>query len=75
MNNSEQVLELLFEESPQPMWIYRLDDLRILTVNRAAVEVYGYTKDEFENLTLRNLRPDSEREVPAQILSQIDLEK
>ncbi|MEJ6979661.1 PAS domain S-box protein [Pedobacter sp. P351] len=75
MNNSEQVLELLFEEGPQPMWIYRLADLKILNVNRSATEMYGYTKKEFQELTLRDLRPDSEREVPEQILSQIDLEK
>jgi two-component system cell cycle sensor histidine kinase/response regulator CckA len=48
---------LYFEHSPLPMWVYDLETLRLLDVNRAAVEQYGYTRDEFLQLTLRDLRP------------------
>lgn len=75
MNNPEQVLEILFEENPQPMWIYRLEDLKIVHVNKAAIEVYGYTRDEFQNLTIRDLRPEREREFLDRLLSEIDLDK
>jgi two-component system cell cycle sensor histidine kinase/response regulator CckA len=48
---------LYFEHSPLPMWVYDLDSLRLLDVNRAALEQYGYSRDEFLQLTIRDLRP------------------
>ena len=48
-----------FENSPQAMWIYDLADLRFLAVNKAACRQYGYSEDEFLELTLRDMRgPD-----------------
>jgi diguanylate cyclase (GGDEF)-like protein/PAS domain S-box-containing protein len=49
--------EILFETNPLPMWIYDLETLRFLAVNRAAVEIYGYSRDEFLTMTLRDIRP------------------
>ena len=46
---------LLFDQNPNPMWIYDLDSLGILKVNNAATELYGYSKEEFENLTFRDI--------------------
>lgn len=48
---------LLFESNPQPMWIYDNDTLEIFAVNEAAVERYGYSRDEFLSLRLEDLRP------------------
>lgn len=39
------------------MWVYALDSLRFLAVNDAAVRVYGYSRDEFQRMTLRDIRP------------------
>lgn len=50
----------LFEENPNPMWVYDVETLKILAVNQAALQTYGYSKEEFLNLTLLNLRPGSE---------------
>lgn len=47
----------LFEANPQPMWVYDLDTLAFLTVNAAAIIKYGYTRDEFLNMTIRDIRP------------------
>ena len=47
----------LFESNPQPMWLYDLDNLRFLAVNNAAVQIYGYSRDEFLTMTLRDIRP------------------
>ncbi|MBC7202776.1 MAG: PAS domain S-box protein, partial [Pusillimonas sp.] len=50
-------LGFFFENHPDPMFVYELKTLRFLAVNRAAVEVYGYSRDEFSNMTITALRP------------------
>lgn len=47
----------LFRENPQPMWIFRRDDLRFLEVNDAATQLYGYTREEFLEMTIIDIRP------------------
>src|ERR1051326_7345559 len=47
----------LFEEHPCPTWIYDLDTLGFMAVNQAAVEQYGYTREEFLRMTLSDIRP------------------
>lgn len=42
----------LFEISSQPSWIYDIAALRFLDVNEAALEHYGYSKEEFLGMTL-----------------------
>jgi PAS domain S-box-containing protein len=49
--------QLVFELNPHPMWIFDLETLRLLDVNRAAVSHYGYSRAEFLGLTIRDLRP------------------
>ncbi len=51
---------ILFESNPFPMWIYELNTLKFLEVNDAAVEKYGYTKEEFLSLTLKDIRPEED---------------
>jgi PAS domain S-box-containing protein len=48
---------LLFEHNPQPMWVYDEQTLEIFEVNEAAVEQYGYSREEFLSMTLEQLRP------------------
>jgi PAS domain S-box-containing protein len=48
---------LLFETNPSPMWVFDTERLQILAVNEAAIEQYGYAREEFLKLTLRDLRP------------------
>jgi PAS domain S-box-containing protein len=47
----------LFENNPIPMWVYSLKTLKFLMVNDAAVEYYGYTREEFFSMTLKDIRP------------------
>ncbi len=61
-NSSEEQYNILFDNSPQPMWIYDKDTLAILAVNKSAVQMYGYTKDEFLSKSLMDLRPEEELE-------------
>lgn len=54
---SEKRYSDLFHLSPLPMWVYDLKTYRFLDVNEAAVNVYGYTKEEFQVMTIMDIRP------------------
>jgi two-component system, cell cycle sensor histidine kinase and response regulator CckA len=62
LRRNESILGLLFEENPLPIWLYEISTLKFLRVNRAAVELYGYSADEFSNMTMADIRPASQRE-------------
>ena len=47
----------LFENNPNPMWIYDLETLSFLAVNQAATNHYGYSEEEFLSMTLADIRP------------------
>ncbi|MED5622067.1 PAS domain-containing hybrid sensor histidine kinase/response regulator [Ideonella sp. BN130291] len=53
----QQLDRLLFEANPLPLWIYDLQTLRILDVNEVACQKYGYSREEFLALTIRDIRP------------------
>ena len=58
--DSEQRYAALFEMAPVPMWVYDADDFRFLNVNRAAIENYGYSEDEFLSMNLFDIRDASD---------------
>ena len=47
----------LFVLNPQPMWLFESGTRRFLEVNQAAIQRYGYTRDEFLLMTLDDIRP------------------
>jgi two-component system cell cycle sensor histidine kinase/response regulator CckA len=49
--------QMLFEASPTPMWVYDAETLAFLAVNDAAVRHYGYSREEFLTMTIREIRP------------------
>jgi len=57
LKSNEEKYRFIFENSPQPMWIYDTETLAFLEVNHAAEAHYGYSKDEFLKMTLRDIRP------------------
>lgn len=57
LKTSEERYRLLFESNPQPMWVYDIETLGFLDVNKAAVRQYGYSREEFLNLTIKDIRP------------------
>lgn len=58
----ETVYHDIFDLVPQPMWVYDVETFCILDVNQAAVKKYGYSRNEFLNLTIKDIRP--EKDVP-----------
>ncbi|MBI3765166.1 MAG: PAS domain S-box protein, partial [Ignavibacteriales bacterium] len=61
----------------QPMWVYDLETLSFLAVNDAAVNHYGYSRDEFLAMTIKDIRPPEDIPALVQNLqrSTADLEK
>src|SRR5688572_11978426 len=60
LRKSEMQYRLLFESNPQPMWVYDLSTLRFLAVNDTAIEHYGYSRAEFLDMTIMDIRPEEE---------------
>ena len=60
MTELQQPFERVFLRHPQPMWVFRLRDLAFLAVNDAAIDTYGYSREEFLGMTLHDIRPKSE---------------
>lgn len=50
----------LFFHNPFSIWVYELESYKILDVNQAAINHYGYNKDEFLSMTIFDLRPKEE---------------
>ncbi len=57
LKNALGDFSILFDKNVSPMWIYEVPSLRILKVNAAAVEHYGYTEEQFLSFTIRDIRP------------------
>lgn len=63
LHESEQRYRVLFETNPMPSWVFDRETLRILAVNDEAVRRYGYSREEFLELTIADVQPPED--VPA----------
>ena len=63
LRDSEERHRKLFENNPHPTWVFDRETLRFLAVNAAAVGKYGYSRDEFLAMTVKDIR--SPEDVPA----------
>jgi len=59
---SEERYRQLFYKNPFPTWIFDPDSLQIMEVNDAAREKYGFSREEFNRLTMRDLHAQGEAE-------------
>lgn len=57
---SEKKYSELFHLSPLPMFVFAVDSLAILDVNRSSIKHYGYTRDEFLSMTIKDICPAGE---------------
>ncbi len=62
----------LFLRHPQPMWVYELASLRFLDVNEAACDVYGYTREQFLDMSTSEIRPAADRRLHFEFVHAID---
>ena len=67
---------LLFEHNPLPMLVYDRATLRIVAVSNAALASYGYKREEFLAMTVRDLTPDDDLAgLNAFLESNLDVER
>lgn len=59
--SSDEQYRPLFALSPLPAWVYDRETLRFLEVNEAALRSYGWSREEFLAMTIRDIRPPSEQ--------------
>ena len=70
LKDSEERYRLLFESTPQPIWVYNEETLRFLAVNEAATRTYGYTKEQFLSMTVNDIRP--KEDIPTLLIKNGD---
>jgi PAS domain S-box-containing protein len=67
LRRAEEEFRVIFTASPLPMWLFDAETLRFLAVNEAAVAHYGYSREEFLNMTIKDIRPAED--VPALLVA------
>ena len=75
LEESEKRYSNLFQLSPQPMWIFDLNNFSFLQVNKAAIDLYDYTEEEFQQMSLFDIVVDElnyeEKKAMAQTISKV----
>lgn len=57
LRRQEKQYRVLFATYPSPTWVYDAETLAFLAVNDAAVQHYGYSREQFLAMTIRDIRP------------------
>lgn len=60
LRESEELHRILFDQNPQPIYLFDFETLNVLAVNDAMVAKYGYSKDEFLKMRATDIRPHEE---------------
>jgi len=63
LRRREASFRMMFDNHPQPMWVWDHETFRYLAVNDAAVAHYGYSREQFLGMTVLDLRPPEGREM------------
>ncbi|MBE2260134.1 MAG: PAS domain S-box protein [Rhodobacteraceae bacterium] len=72
LRESEARYRLLFDSNPHPMWVYDRETLAFLNVNDAAVNKYGYSRDEFLTMTVMDIRVGDDTPIPIEDIVDMD---
>ncbi|HZH43527.1 MAG TPA: EAL domain-containing protein [Lysobacter sp.] len=60
LHAAQEDYRFLFENSPLPMWVYDIGTWRLIEANEAALQHYGYSREEMIGMSMLDLRPESE---------------
>jgi PAS domain S-box-containing protein len=71
LRQSEEQYRLIFDGNPTPMWVFEHETLRLLEVNDAALQHYGYAREEFLRMTVKDIQPADEAPALMQYLQQL----
>ena len=68
---SEARARLLFDKAPQPMWVFDEETGQFLAANDAALQRYGYSREEFLQRTIYDIRPPEDRAIAERVLAGV----
>ncbi|HUI12962.1 MAG TPA: EAL domain-containing protein [Xanthobacteraceae bacterium] len=71
LKQREASFRLLFDGNPVPMWLYDPGDLRILSVNDAALSHYGYGRAHMQGMSLLDLWPRDEWDIHREVARSV----
>jgi PAS domain S-box-containing protein len=60
LDRSATRYQLLYRVHPEPIWVFDVETLRFLEVNDAAMQHYGYSRDEFLAMTVKDICPEAD---------------
>ncbi|MES2194081.1 MAG: EAL domain-containing protein [Pseudomonadota bacterium] len=60
LKRREASFRLLFDNNPMPMWVFDAETTGFISVNDAAVQHYGYSRETFLRMKLRQIWPEDE---------------
>ncbi|AMQ01398.1 hypothetical protein AY601_4561 [Pedobacter cryoconitis] len=72
LDASERYFRNTFEANPVPMYVFDVENGKFLHANDAACTKYGYTKEEFLQMNIVDIRPQSESSKLMDLTSMIN---
>lgn len=60
LRDSQERYKSIFDSIPLPTIVYHLDTLTIIDINEAAIRHYGYTRNEFIGMTIKDIIPQED---------------
>lgn len=70
-----RMFDTLIQKNPEPIFIYDKENLKFLEVNEAALELYGYSRDEFLQLDLTDLYSPEDIQTLLDSFNESELDK
>jgi diguanylate cyclase (GGDEF)-like protein/PAS domain S-box-containing protein len=71
LKRREVSFRLLFDNNPMPMWVFDAATTEFMSVNDAAVQHYGYSREKFLRMKLQQIWPEDEWATHSQALQDI----
>jgi diguanylate cyclase (GGDEF)-like protein/PAS domain S-box-containing protein len=71
LKRREASFRLLFDNNPMPMWVFDAETTGFISVNDAAVQHYGYSRETFLRMKLREIWPEDEWVTHSEALQQV----
>ncbi|HYG37310.1 MAG TPA: PAS domain S-box protein [Cytophagales bacterium] len=69
IKESEEKYRDLFHLSPLPLWVYDVETYKFLNVNDSAIRQYGYSRNEFLSMTIKDIRPEEDLKILEEVLT------
>lgn len=63
LQDSNKKYKYLFDNNPLPLFIFDFETLEIIDCNIESLMLYGYTREEFLQLTIKDIRPKEDIEL------------